>query len=60
MGIRCQITFLTQFVNCNVKILLLKILGKRLCSISLKDAAWLEDTQLIFIFPIRLTVTLAG
>ena len=34
----------TQFVNLNVK-----ILGGRLYSPSLKDLAWLEDTQLIFL-----------
>ena len=48
MGIRWQITFcksnFIQFVNRNVK-----ILGGRLYSPSLKDLAWLEDAQLIFL-----------
>ena len=45
MGIRCQITFSKR--NHNVK-----ILGRRLCSPSLEDVAWLEDSQLILlIFP---------
>ena len=34
----------TQFLNRNVK-----IFGKRFYSQSLKDVAWLEDTQLVFL-----------
>ena len=34
----------TQFLSRNVK-----ILGRRLLSPSLKDVAWLEDVQLIFL-----------
>jgi len=48
VGIRWQITFskieFLPFLNRNVK-----ILYRRLYSPRLKDAAWLEDAQLIFL-----------
>ena len=48
MGMRWQITFsklnFTQFMNRNVK-----TLSRRLYSPSLKDEAWLERAQLMFL-----------